>query len=64
MTFKLTVGEIEACGNKPIILRCLAATHEDIASGAETLGDEVRADYHITRASELKAQAEKLERGE
>jgi hypothetical protein len=62
MTFKLTVGEIEACSQEPTILRCLANTHEDIASGAETLCDEVRADYHLTRASELKVQAEKLER--
>lgn len=62
MTFKLTVGEIEACSREPVILRCLASVHEDIASDAETLGDHVRADYHITRASELKVQADILER--
>jgi hypothetical protein len=60
--FKLTDGEIEACSTEPAILRVLANSHEDIASGAETMDDEVRASYHITRASELNARADAEER--
>jgi len=60
--FELTDGEIQACSTEPTILRCMARTHEDIASDAETLGDEGRSSYHITRASELKAKADIEER--
>jgi hypothetical protein len=60
--FKLTDSEIEACSMEPAILRSLADTHENIAERAETLGDDVRADYHITRASELNEQADAEER--
>jgi hypothetical protein len=59
---KLTIGEIEACSKEPAILRVLASTHEDIASDAETLGDEVRASYHHTRASELNVAADAEEK--
>jgi hypothetical protein len=59
---ELTDSEIQACSMEPAILRLLANTHEDIASDAETLDNEVRASYHVTRASELNAKADAEER--
>jgi hypothetical protein len=46
----------------PAILRSLASTHEDLAETAEILEEEVSAAYHATRASELNALADNLER--
>jgi predicted RNA-binding Zn-ribbon protein involved in translation (DUF1610 family) len=60
--FELTDSEIQACSMEPAILRLLANTHEDIASDAETLDNEVRTSYHVTRASELNAKADAEER--
>jgi hypothetical protein len=61
MTHGLTDGEIKACSIDPVILRMLAATHKEISEQAETMGDEVCAAYHATRASELNSKADKAD---